>query len=483
MLVKGFDSIKLLIGILTSFLLLFSSIAFCQEAPDTLWTATYDNDEWDIAWSVIPTSDSGFVVAGDTGSFEPDAIWEFWLMKVDCNGNLLWENKFTDTTQSAAFASSVLQISDGGFLVSGTSYPESGDYPDIRVIKTDSFGSTEWEVLIGGPLSDWCYYAANTSDDGYIFTGAQGIFPDGLDLLLVKTDSLCNVEWESTFGGSGMDLGFAVQETSDGGYIVGGDTKSFSSSNDFYIVKTDSGGNLVWELSWGSTGSGWHRIEDILQTPDGGYIAIGRSFYDGHLIKLNENGEIQWEHIFSNCTPNAFIETIDGGTVITGNQNKNLWLMRTDSLGNVVWQTLVDISSTIYCGGLAICPTNYGGYVVAGNCCPVSGMSDYSIVCFESCTGISEEESFNAGLQLYPSFPNPFRNTISTEYQQPDISDVTVFIYDTAGHIVYREELSGQPAGLYTFIWTASESLPNGCYMIDLSACGERVVRRCVKLN
>lgn len=298
-------------------------------------------------------------------------------------------------------------------------------------------------------------------------------------MLLVKTDSLCNVEWSMTYSASGDDQCHAVQQTSDGGYILCGESTSYN-KDDFYIVKTDSNGNLEWEKSWGTIHE-WESIRDVYQTSDGGYMLLGNRVYCdvAQLFRLDESGNILWEKIFSDYKGFDFIETDDGGSVITGKDhiNEDLWLARTDSIGNTIWET--SVGSHLKTLGFSVCETIQGGYAAAGQ----TGSTDLYLACFESCTGISEDELLYAGLRLFPSSPNPFRNSVNTEYNLPVNSDVMITIYDTVGRIVSIEDLQYQPAGLHTYTWTPSESLPSGCYMLAVEACGERAVRRCVKLD
>lgn len=461
----------------------FSTICLGWEAPDTLWTVSYSIDVRDYSRAVLSTADGGFVIGGLSGHTSPEWYFESLLIKFDSTGAVLWQNTFSDTTIEYSEAMALVQTPDNGFLLAGSADYLGSNDADIRAIKTDSNGNAQWEARIGHSQDEFCNCMAQTSDGGYVFAGCIGIYPL-LDMLLVKTDSLCNVEWSMNYGDSGDDQCHAVQQTMDGGYILCGESTSYD-KDDFYIVKTDSNGNIEWEKSWG-TSHGWESIIDVYQTSDGGYLLLGNGDYCdvAQLFRLDESGNIQWEKIFNGYKGFDFIMTDDGGCVITGRGHtpERLWLTRTDSSGNTIWETTV--GGQLRTLGFSVCETLQGGYIVAGQASPSPGTyTDLYLACFESCTGISEDELLNSGLGLFPSSPNPFRNAVNTEYSLPVNSDVIITIYDTVGRIVSIEDLQYKLAGLHTYTWTPLESLPSGCYMIAIEACGERAVRRCVKLD
>jgi len=205
--------------------LVFASVGCVSgaTAPEEEWDKTFGGTESDWAYSVQQTSDGGYVLAGYTESYgagDGDA----WLIKTDSNGNKEWSKTFGGT--EADGARSVQQTSDGGYILAGytRSYGAGGD---AWLIKTDSNGNEIFDEVFGGYKSDSASAVQQTSDGGYILAGDTMSYGAGGDALLIKTDSNGKKEWDKTFGGADLDMMSSVQQTSDGGYIVAGYTRSY----------------------------------------------------------------------------------------------------------------------------------------------------------------------------------------------------------------------------------------------------------------
>jgi hypothetical protein len=161
----------------------------------------------------------------------------------------------------------------------------------------------------GGTNNEWAYSVQQTSDGGYIVAGYTRSFgAGGADFFVVKTDSNGNIIWAKTYGGTGDDTAWSVQQTSDGGYIVAGHTRSFGVGNlDVFLIKTDANGDVQWAKTYG--GAGDDRAFSVQQTSDGGYIVAGRTSSfgaggdDAFLVKTDANGNISSCGIVGNASP------------------------------------------------------------------------------------------------------------------------------------------------------------------------------------
>ncbi|MDP6737418.1 MAG: hypothetical protein QGG15_00035 [Dehalococcoidales bacterium] len=224
------------------------------------------------------------------------------------------------------YANSVQQTTDGGYIIAGgTDSP--GTDGDVYLVKTDREGNEEWSRTFGGKENDTASSVQQTTDGGYIIAGDTNSFGAGeFDFYLVKTDREGNEEWSRAFGGVGWDYADSVQQTTDGGYIIAGGTDSFGAGEfDFYLVKTDGEGNEEWSRAFG--GVGWDYADSVQQTTDGGYIiaggtdSFGAGIYDAYLVKTDGEGNEEWSRTFGgedNDTADSVQQTADGGYIIAG---------------------------------------------------------------------------------------------------------------------------------------------------------------------
>ena len=241
--------------------------------PVTEWERTFGGAEYDFCDSVQQTSDGGYILAGETSSYGTGDYPDVYLIKTDASGILEWQKTFGGSNADPAY--SVQQTSDGGYIVAGeTSSYGSGD-DDVYLIKTDASGILEWQKTFGGIDADWANSVQQTSDGGYIIGGCTWSFGAGeSDAWLIKTDADGRLEWQKTYGEYNWDGAEYCQQTSDGGYMIAGRTSSFGASDqDGYLVKTDDSGSLEWQKTFG--GSGWDAFWSGQQTSDGGYILAG----------------------------------------------------------------------------------------------------------------------------------------------------------------------------------------------------------------
>jgi len=259
------------------------------------WSKTFGGSKDDEGDSVQQTSDGGYIVVGHTSSYGA-GYSDVYLIKTDASGNKVWEKTFGGGNIDVG--ESVQQTSDGGYIVAGGTMPYGTGKGGVYLIKTDASGNKVWEKTFGGK-DDEGHSVQQTSDGGYIVAGITNSYgAGGYDVYLIKTDASGNKVWEKTFGGSKDEEWSSVQQTSDGGYIIAGDTMSYGAGvSDVYLIKTDASGNKVWEKTFGGNKGDSGKL--VQQTSDGGYIVVGTTNSYGagvlnvYLIKTDANGNAE----------------------------------------------------------------------------------------------------------------------------------------------------------------------------------------------
>jgi len=386
------------------------------------WIKSFGGSGEDTARAIISTTDGGFAVFGFSNSTDGDLkgktteVNDYWLLKFNPEGSLQWSKTYGGSKDDRG--QSVVQTKDGGFALTGYSQSDDGDasnnegFHDNWIVKLDASGELEWEKSFGFSGHDHSYDILQTNDNGLFFVGFLDITSARADGNTEKRSSLTrhgvgefwgtkvddkgDLQWRGYFGGTNNDRAHAVVQADDGGFVMTGFTESddYDISNtrgsyDFWVVKVDDKGNLVWERSLG--GSGIEISQDIAKTKDGGYVITGNTFSsdtdvsknngesDFWLIKLDADGNLVWEKSYGGTQFDAaqsVVASKDGGYIITGNSKSNdldatansgendIWLIKTNASGNLIWQK--SFGGTELDFGFDAIETVEGGIVLIG---------------------------------------------------------------------------------------------------------------------
>jgi hypothetical protein len=339
------------------------------------WNRTYGGTNGDFAFSLAQTTDGGYVVAGQTSSFGIGNC-DFWLVKTDLTGNIQWNQTYGGTDLD--FAYSAVQTIDHGYALAGYTSSYGAGASDFWLIKTDAAGNAEWNRTYGGASEDIAHSLTQTSDGGYAIAGITYSYGAGTDdFWLVKTDSAGTILWNKTFGGTSYDFASSVIETRDGGLAITGYTHSFGVGQaDFWLVKTDSEGNAQWNQTY--DGGGYDTASSVIQTRDGGYALSGSTQIVGQphfwLVKTDVFGVEQWNKTYGGAkddSASSVTQTFDGGYILAGQTDSfgagssDFWLIKTDAFGNTEWNnTYGGARSDI---ALSVIQTDDGGYALVGS--------------------------------------------------------------------------------------------------------------------
>lgn len=493
---------KHLLLVLTLLLGTFGLIA----QPNISWERSLGGTNGEIAFGVNETTDGGFIVVGYSSSGNDEVndnngSTDIWVVKLDVTGTIIWENNYggSDTDKGHY----IEQTTDGGYILIGTSRSDDfagvsnfNNYDDIVILKLDNLGAMQWGKFYGSIGPDIGYSIKQTTDGGYIAAGNIG--GNSIDLWIAKLDASGNIDanWtNTTFGGPTYgtpsnpqlynDSAYSVDIATDG-YVVCGFTQREGSSgnphNDYWIIKFDFNGSIIWEAILGGEAS--EEAKSIKTTNDGGYIIAGyagsdeitggSSLRDYWVVKLDSDGNIDWENTFGgsqNDEATSIDQTADNGYIILGfsrsndgdisesiipNSEKDYWLLKLDENGNLNWEKSL--------GGWgdddAFCvkQTTDGGYILAGTTTSTNididpddrnGSSDYWVVKLESETlGYDQIENVeNLGV-----YPNPVSETLHIS-NSSNIKSIE--IYDATGKCVINQkaidkiDVSNLQSGVY----------------------------------
>lgn len=245
---------------------------------DELWSRTYGGGEDEYGWALARSDDGGYALAGQTLSFGAGGN-DGLLVKVDSEGQEQWLQSYGGEDRDRLFA--ITAADDGGFVLAGITRSFGKGSRDAYMVKTDSLGAIDWELVIGETQDDVAHAISNTEDGGYIVTGyTQNYEASVYDGMLLKISADGKQEWMSVFGGEAEDRTISGQQSAEGGYIIAGYSYSFGLGNsDAYLVKLDSEGELEWQESYG--GNAEDGGYTVIQTVDGNYLMVGHSYSQG----------------------------------------------------------------------------------------------------------------------------------------------------------------------------------------------------------
>jgi uncharacterized delta-60 repeat protein len=364
-------------SVFVSLIAIFFIVSCNGEVVETtiavLWSKTYGGALDDGGGRVYQTTDGGYIAVGNTESFGAGGI-DIVVLKLNADGTVDWQKTYGGSDDDEAY--SLFQTSDGGYVLAGQTGP--GSNRDALVMKLITDGSIQWQNTYGGAGWEW-FTSIRQITGGYIAVGDgnSGGVPD--DLWVAKLDTNGVVIWENTYGGSGQERTWAdIQETTDGGFVVAGRTSSFGAGDfDVWVLKLNAAGSVAWQKTYG--GTDFEQPIAIEQTTDGGYIVAARTKSYGQgdkdvwILKLTPNGSVSWQKVFGGTLEEEvrdISQTQDGGyiTVVRTNSfgagDNDIWVLKLNQNGLIERQRLFGGTGSDSVENLQITPDD--NYIIAG---------------------------------------------------------------------------------------------------------------------
>ncbi len=490
-----------------AFILFFSQQTINAQAPGIEWQKCFGGSSTDELHAVQPTTDGGFILAGETQSDNGQVTFQNgwsdgWVVKISNNGTIQWQKSYGGPQWEHIY--DIKQTSDGGYVFVGSSDSDTGDltnnygWTDVWIVKLNSTGNIQWQRSYGGSSADNPRSIIQTSDGGYAVCGYSWSSDHDVDsnlgegdVWVLKVNSTGNIQWKKSLGSSEYDDASMIQETSDGGYILAGyagasngDVTGHHGNMDAWAIKLSSTGVLEWQKCYGGSNSEW--FSTVRQTADGGFIFFGDTDSDDEdvnqlngasdmwIVKTTSTGTIEWEKTIggSNYEEGTDIRlTNDGGYIVTGYTASNdidvsgnhgeidVWVVKLDGTGQIQWQKC--LGGTGEDDGISITPTTDNGYLVVGitnsdDDDVTDAQGDYDGWAVKLAGTVSVDETIESSFSVYP---NPAKDNIIIRNIERGSS---ISIHDITGKLVHQSVVNDVQTTISTI------HLPGGVYFVQL---------------
>ncbi len=448
-----------------------------------IWTKSYGTAQSEEGRVCKQTPDGGFIISGYSSSTNVDAA----LIKTDANGVLQWSKKYGGTGNDFAWPLDITNTGEIYFAGWSSSTIYGGLY-DAFIVKTNNTGDTLWTKMLGTASEDYFRGLATTSDGGCIAVGETNGWSSNYDVNVVKLNSSGATMWTKILGTvSDVDYAWTVKQTSDGGYIIGGNSGVNSGTGDILLIKLDASGNIVWSKMIGDGNVALNTCRSIIETSTGnylmaGYTGIGGGNEEGLIIMLNNTGDTLWtrqyapgiqaEHIrfISELSSNKFIAS--GYSSSVGTDAEDVFLLKINSNGfaggcnespinfSVNSFTMPSIS------GIPSSSTNFITSIISGSTTLVysqNNLCDSTLFTSINDNIFSKSEYFNV-------YPNPATEKLTLDFSETLSKKEQVKIFNFIGILVKEISIASSTE-------INISDIPNGLYFIQTNSYPQQTIK------
>jgi hypothetical protein len=348
---------------------------FAPTAHQAIVNVTFGGIGIDEGVDVVECNDGGIAIAGYTKSYGIGDS-DFWLIRTDANGNHLWDRIYGGVDNEECWE--LIECSDGGFALIGNIYNYTSADMDIWIVRTNSTGHMQWNQTYGGTANDYGGSIIELNSGNFAIIGTTRSYGPGSEAgWLINIDSNGQPLWNQTYGGGIAESLRSIVECSDGGFAMSGHTLSYGAGDyDVWLVRTDSSGNAYWNQTYG--GSDYDQSSELILSTSGGFAIIGfsESFSGGGcdvwLIRTNAGGDLVWNRTYPSPAWDAgrsLIEVSTHGFAIAGSKDDSAsdgWLVRVDVDGNPLWNKTYTYGPQGSEQFASIVESSSGGFITTG---------------------------------------------------------------------------------------------------------------------
>ncbi len=448
-----------------------------SSSGDTLWKRILGESNNDIAEYIDTTNDGGFIICGFTNSFGNGN--EMLLIKLSSSGNIEWSRTYGGPGEENAIC--VLQTTDGGYLLGGTSTSNiSGSGDDAAVLKLDSAGNMIWSKRFGRTVGLDQIRALREMPDGGFLLGGNSSVGNNWQIFLMRTDSFGDSLWAKTYSIYSLSL-LSLELTDDGGFLLGGSVGNFSMPSGV-LIKTDSLGVKLWSQYYrGATSPGFNGFNSVKRTSDGGFILTGITNSWGFggedvlIVKTDSVGVVQWSKVYGGTQDETgldIFQTYDGGYVIHARRgtlsSSIIYLIKTDSLGNSNCNNASVPVQSFYLFSTEASPlwVNSSGWIET-----TQSLINYNLPIGVGtlCIGVGLQDVDDNLIGLTVS-PNPFGSETLLKSSRPLLNASLIIIANTGQIISRKTNISGNE------VLISRQNLPGGLYFVRVEEEG-RIIK------
>ncbi len=505
-------------NILLPFFLTFSSISFSQTIQ---WENHYGGKSLEDVYSMIQIETGEFLFAGASSSND-SLISNYggsdaWLIKTDESGEMLWQKNYGGSDLDRFNA---IKSTESGFILSGITASPDNDVSghlgeiDYWLVKVSDDGNLEWERTLGGMFNDFCEDVTVANDGGFMIGGhaertnaAQGDTFGDIDILIYKVSPSGEIEWQKTYDKSFFDRLAKIIPTSDGGFLIGGTSYSEEEQNNFWVLKIDAFGEMMWEKNYGGSDadvlydlavtSGGYFLGGTSKSTDGDASSLSFGLNDYWVLKIDEIGNVIWEQKYGHEYYDALktlISTADGGAFLCGTsdgkdkfESTDFWAVKVDENGTVEWSKNYGLPNGDFFE--AAIQSQDGGFVLGGTG-QISQVNfdvntDFLIykICDDNVISCRPNAvSFPGRIETISEVqlsPNPTSAKLFIQFEN-EISEVLrLSVYDANSKLLNQSKITSN-VGVNNHEIDLS-AYANGVYYLELESDQNRIVSKVIK--